>query len=52
MRLHTRVKTPDALHIAAAMVAGCDEFWTADKQLNAIVGHRLKVVDWIELGLP
>jgi len=31
LRVHHRVKTPDALHLAAAIRAGCDQFWTNDE---------------------
>lgn len=34
------LKTPDALHLAAAIAAGCDEFWTNDYRLaQAAQGH-------------
>lgn len=28
------LKTPDALHLAAALTASCDEFWTNDHRLD------------------
>jgi len=30
------LKTPDAIHLAAALHHGCDEFWTNDNRLNHI----------------
>ncbi len=33
LRAHYGFKTPDAIHLAAAIVAGCDVFLTSDKQL-------------------
>ena len=46
LRANSNLKTPDAIHIAAAIDAGCQEFWTDDKQLKAIDSQFLKVVDW------
>lgn len=46
LRAKNQLKTPDALHLGAAIHAGCIEFWTNDKQLKAIASHYLKVVDW------
>lgn len=40
LRAQHRVKTPDALHAAAAIFHGCDEFWTNDRRL-AVLGPRL-----------
>lgn len=45
-----QLKTPDALHLAAALYAACDEFWTEDKQLKTLASHFLKIVDWSLLG--
>ncbi len=36
-----RTKTPDALHLAAAMLGGCQEFWTNDQRLYAAAGKRI-----------
>jgi predicted nucleic acid-binding protein len=33
LRAQHRIKTPDALHAAVAMLHGCDEFWTNDRRL-------------------
>lgn len=37
------VKTPDAIHLAAALSAGCDEFWTNDHRLPAAIEERIAV---------
>lgn len=43
------LKTPDALHLAAALESGCDEFWTNDDRLaNAALG-RIAVINIKEL---
>nr|WP_052166388.1 PIN domain-containing protein [Methylobacter tundripaludum] len=42
----SNLKTPDALHLAAAIQAGCDEFCTNDKQLVKVATQRIKVIDW------
>lgn len=36
LRALHRVKTPDALHAAAAILHSCDEFWTNDRRLAAL----------------
>lgn len=46
LRAESNLKTPDALHLAAAMHAGCDEFCTNDRQLIRIATPRIKVIDW------
>ena len=46
LRAESQLKTPDALHLAAAIKSGCSEFWTNDKQLVKAAGKRLTVVDW------
>ena len=51
LRAKTQSKTPDALHLAAAIHAGCHEFWTDDKQLKNIASRYLKVVDWSALDM-
>ena len=32
----TKLKTPDAIHLATALHYGCDEFWTNDERLNHV----------------
>jgi predicted nucleic acid-binding protein len=44
LRARHRLKTPDALHLAAAISAGCDEFWTNDHRLDAAASDYLKTV--------
>lgn len=36
LRAQHRIKTPDALHAAAAILHGCDEFWTNDRRLAVL----------------
>lgn len=49
LRVRHRVKTPDALHLAAAIHAGCDQFWTNDGRLaKAAEGH----IEVINIGEP
>ena len=49
LRVQHRVKTPDALHLAAAIHAGCDQFWTNDGRLaKAAEGH----IEVINIGEP
>jgi uncharacterized protein len=42
LRAQHRFKTPDALHIAAAIFHSCDEFWTNDLRLGAL-GSRISL---------
>ncbi|MEY4979622.1 MAG: hypothetical protein RLZZ352_1892 [Pseudomonadota bacterium] len=44
LRARYRLKTPDALHLAAAIYAECDEFWTHDQRLAAAAQNRLQVI--------
>ena len=50
LRANSNLKTPDALHLAAAIQADCHELWTNDKQLAAVASQHLKVMDWDALG--
>lgn len=34
--MHQSLKTPDAIHLAAARYHGCAELWTNDGRLNAV----------------
>jgi len=36
-------KTPDALHLAAAILGGCQELWTNDQRLSAPARDRIKL---------
>lgn len=42
LRADFGLKTPDALHLAAAQIAGCTELWTNDRRLAA-ASHGLAV---------
>lgn len=42
LRARHRLKTPDALHLAAAQMHGCDELWTNDGRLTA-ASHGLAI---------
>jgi uncharacterized protein len=42
LRARHRLKTPDALHAAAAITHGCDEFWTNDHRL-ASIKNRIRI---------
>lgn len=44
IRAQTSIKTPDALHLAAAMEAKCDIFLTNDIRLKTFVGITVEVV--------
>jgi predicted nucleic acid-binding protein len=44
LRARHRLKTPDALHLAAAIDSGCDEFWTNDRRLLGAAGARLRLL--------
>jgi uncharacterized protein len=43
------LKTPDALHLAAAFHQNCDEFWTNDLRLQSAAAGRLSIVNPIQL---
>lgn len=49
LRAGHALKTPDALHLAAAIVGGCREFWTNDRRLEQAAAGRLQVVSVDEL---
>lgn len=49
LRVAHKLKTPDALHLAAALHSGCDEFWTNDKRLAKAVENRIRLVAFTEL---
>jgi len=44
LRVKSKLKTPDAIYLSAAIVSGCQEFWTDDKQLKSIVNKYLKAI--------
>jgi predicted nucleic acid-binding protein len=39
------LKTPDALHLAAAISSGCDQFCTNDRRLEKAAGDRIAIAD-------
>ena len=41
---HSRLKTPDAIHLATAQHHGCQEFWTNDDRLTLIAPNLAKRV--------
>lgn len=43
LRAQHRLKIPDALHLAAAITARCDEFWTNDRAFEKAAKGRLTV---------
>lgn len=43
LRAEHRLKTPDAIHLAAAIEHGCDEFWTNDRRLAAAAADSLTI---------
>lgn len=46
LRALHRLKTPDAMHLAAAITAGCTEFWTNDDRLAKAAGEHLRIVTY------
>ena len=44
LRARHGIKTPDALHLAAALHGGCDEFWTNDRRLESVAGGRIDLI--------
>lgn len=44
LRMQHGLKTPDALHLAAAVQAGCGEFWTNDQRLARAAHGYLQIV--------
>ncbi|MEO0801097.1 MAG: type II toxin-antitoxin system VapC family toxin [Cyanobacteria bacterium J06642_2] len=49
LRASSNLKTPDALHLAAAIQAQCTELWTSDKQLKNAARPMLNVLDWPDI---
>ncbi|MCU0703453.1 MAG: PIN domain-containing protein [Fimbriiglobus sp.] len=41
---YTKVKTPDALHLASAILSGCDCFVTNDTDLSVVTEIRVEVI--------
>ena len=44
IRAHYGFKTPDAIHLAAALVSGCDAFLTNDHRLDRFADIAIEVV--------
>lgn len=44
MRARHSLKTPDALHLAAAIASGCDELWSNDARLTRATENRIRIV--------
>ncbi len=49
IRARYRSNTPDALHIASAIVSGCDAFLTNDHKLRGVHELNVLVLDDLEL---
>lgn len=49
LRSKSHMRTPDPLHLAAAIHAGCDELWTDDKAFIALAKAHLTVRDWEQI---
>jgi predicted nucleic acid-binding protein len=45
LRARLNLRTPDALHLAAAISGGCDVFLTNDRTLTRCTGIRVEVLD-------
>ena len=43
IRADSKMKLPDALHLAAALESGCDVFWTADKHFQSAQQLPIKI---------
>lgn len=44
LRAMHNLKTPDALHLAAALHGGCDQFWTNDHRFEKAADGRIDIV--------
>ena len=44
IRARTRFRTPDAIHLAAATISGCDLFLTNDRRLQSFTGISIEVI--------
>lgn len=46
LRVRHGLKTPDALHLAAALHAACEELWTNDRRLASAAEGRIQILTW------
>lgn len=49
LRVDYAIKTPDALHLAAALLGDATELWTNDKRLAAAAKNRIRILTWTDL---
>jgi predicted nucleic acid-binding protein len=49
LRAKYNLKTPDALHVASALVAGCDAFLTNDSGIKRVTEITVLILDELEL---
>lgn len=45
LRAHYGLKTPDAIHVAAALTSRCDVFLTNDHRLGRVAGMRIEIIE-------
>ena len=50
LRVRYGIKTPDALHLAVALHAGCGELWTNDKRLASAGEGNICIIAWDDIG--
>lgn len=50
LRARHGLKTPHALHLAAAIASGCEEFWTNDERLARASENRIRILTVDQLG--
>ena len=46
LRVQYSIKTPDALHLAMALVTACAELWTNDERLASAAEGRIRTITW------
>jgi predicted nucleic acid-binding protein len=46
LRVRYGIKTPDALHLAVALHAACEELWTNDRRLASAAEGRIRILTW------
>ena len=44
IRAQYNFKTPDSLHLAAAIISNCDVFLTNDQRLNRFIGITIEII--------